>query len=509
VQDPQPAAYVELPCLGSLSRQHQIRNLSAHDVASVLLQGLSALGYLHGLQLILRDIVIDPRTIFVSHRGPRPGDLRIKLCWGHHLVKPSHPAPELIQAAGPERPPRTTSMNIWSLGIVVFWLKGNPLPEPTLRGYQQVVAELAALPNPDGIAQVLQKMMVIDPKGRSSAAECLELASGLLGQNQSASVAAPGPILAPLRNHHVSAGGGAAPPPPRLPPIAELLGPNMPAGTNNNARPSGAHGVGPAPPPLRLPPITQPLPNMLTPGNNNAMRSGSYGGGTVLPPPRSAGIAQPQTTGLSAAPRNNIRPAGAHGGGTVLPPPRTAGIAQPQTPGLSAGPRNNVRPSGAHGGGAAQPQNPGVSASGGRNSSGSNAGPSAAPANQSFISRPVLNRYHGPTTFRRLYRSATATTPVAVYVLRPSPGESRINISQLLKETVGLSQVRFTSVLAGIADEDKEKLMPKVADAGCMVCGTFVNFERALRLVEDLELGQGVREIVLAARRACSERRRE
>ncbi|KAK3899034.1 kinase-like domain-containing protein [Staphylotrichum tortipilum] len=188
VLEPLPRAYLELLPLRTLRQEHETRSFSARDMSLVLRQSLSALVDIHGQQVPLAHGGIGPDSILVQHRGPREGDLHIKL-YPAGLSAQASPPPELIGAARPGIP--APAMDIWSLGIAILWLKWGFLPESNIQGCHLAVTRVQT-PGADNIDKVLRKMLVIKPEGRSSAAECLGLASRLFGQNQPMSVPIPG-----------------------------------------------------------------------------------------------------------------------------------------------------------------------------------------------------------------------------------------------------------------------------------------------------------------------------
>jgi serine/threonine protein kinase len=195
---------------GNLKEQHGQRNLSEVEVLTILEQGASALSYLHEQRppIVHRDI--KPENILVSSRSP----LHIKLS-DFGLAKASayletacgtvfYIAPEIARYY--RRSSRglkyTCAVDIWSLGVVIFKY-GYGLPsvdcEWGLPWCQKIIEALDGWDS-DSLVEILSDMLVMDPKRRLSAEECLQRALELKAPSRSA---APTPIPYGGQQHQI------------------------------------------------------------------------------------------------------------------------------------------------------------------------------------------------------------------------------------------------------------------------------------------------------------------
>ena len=153
----------------------------------ILRQSLSALSYLHQPQRGLVHGQIHPRNILVQYRdaGDIGGHLHIKLSdfGSSRELRPSRRRDTYLPPDEEDGSPRDFNPiagDIWSLGLVVFQIAYEL---PTRRGMEshlqwcdKVVAKVNSL-RQTPLVDILQKMLVIDANLRHSASACLEAAS--------------------------------------------------------------------------------------------------------------------------------------------------------------------------------------------------------------------------------------------------------------------------------------------------------------------------------------------
>ena len=178
---------------GNLENAHRRNHFSPGECLQIFHQSLSALAYLHGQPKPIAHRDIKPENILVEYRDLNrdPNHLRIKLS-DFGLSKTGafktfcgtdtyHP-PEVRS----DRRSYTEAVDIWSLGVVMLRF-AYALPRPGygmgLRWCQKIV-EKAHDRNSDGLIDILQRMLVIEPRARPSAADCLHEASRLLASFQ-------------------------------------------------------------------------------------------------------------------------------------------------------------------------------------------------------------------------------------------------------------------------------------------------------------------------------------
>jgi serine/threonine protein kinase len=153
-------------------------------VEQTLLQGSSALEYLHRQRVVHRDI--KPENILVQSRAPwhiKLADFGLSKA-GESLYTfcgtPLYAAPEVIALQSQSRSQRqsyTAAVDIWSLGVVIL-AYGYGLPRYQKTGalpldWPKKLVRTLDIWDPDGL-DVLYNMLVLDPQRRASASACLE-----------------------------------------------------------------------------------------------------------------------------------------------------------------------------------------------------------------------------------------------------------------------------------------------------------------------------------------------
>ncbi|SPQ20563.1 58b91467-99f2-4e1f-b778-eb56634c081b [Thermothielavioides terrestris] len=175
---PEPRLYLEYMELGNLSLENKRLPFRHQDCWDILRQSLSALVYLHCRREPIAHRDLKPQNILVKSRNP----LHIKLA-DFGLAK----AGSLKTYCGTAtyRPPEiqmdnrsqryTVAVDIWSLGVVILQL-GYGLPSP---GYGSTMAWCASIVKEagtwesDGLIDILQRMLVLEPNQRAPAKACL------------------------------------------------------------------------------------------------------------------------------------------------------------------------------------------------------------------------------------------------------------------------------------------------------------------------------------------------
>lgn len=176
-EEPNLELVLEYQPFGALSEQHHILR---NEVIIILQQGLSALTYLHGRTPPIAHRDIKPANILVHTRNPlliKLGDFGLSkasenlntLCGTKKYM-----APEIF----PDTPLRQYScaVDIWAFGLVILeYAYGSPPRCRELSWWGRIVKHLNECheSEPDGLTDLLLDMLVIDPKERISAAECL------------------------------------------------------------------------------------------------------------------------------------------------------------------------------------------------------------------------------------------------------------------------------------------------------------------------------------------------
>ncbi|KAI0976494.1 kinase-like domain-containing protein [Xylaria arbuscula] len=179
-RDELPKLFLEYMPLGDVQQANEVNPFSQEECIVMLLQSSSALAYLHEtLKVAHRDV--KPENILVKQRDQRrPKNLLVKLS-DFGLSKTSdellsrvgttrYMAPEVLK----EQKYYTEAVDIWSLGVLILQLT-NPLShsqiEPSLHWCDRIASTVRRSP-PHGLVAILQRMLVIQPEKRCSAAEC-------------------------------------------------------------------------------------------------------------------------------------------------------------------------------------------------------------------------------------------------------------------------------------------------------------------------------------------------
>ncbi|KAL9592758.1 MAG: hypothetical protein Q9179_006399 [Wetmoreana sp. 5 TL-2023] len=173
--EPQPEIIIEYFALGNLEDQHTQDPIAVEESAAILVQGTSALAYLHKKQLAHRDI--KPGNILVETRRPfkmkfsdfglAKNASELATCCGSHL----YAAPEIFQGK-----PYTAAVDVWSLGVVVYQYvyglpeaKGQFSPDRWFKKLMKSIVEWDA----DRMIDFLStRMLKMDHRERSSADDC-------------------------------------------------------------------------------------------------------------------------------------------------------------------------------------------------------------------------------------------------------------------------------------------------------------------------------------------------
>ena len=164
--------------LGNLAEQFPI---TEWETGTLLLQGLSALDYLHSRNIIHRDL--KPENILVQCREranfcikiadfglARNGSFLETLC-GTKL----YAAPEIWQNL-----PYTSKVDIWSLGLIAFQ-STHSLPDFDHKRWYEILIQAINDSDSDGLLDFLKSSMLkTDPHMRLTASECLGKSAKLL-----------------------------------------------------------------------------------------------------------------------------------------------------------------------------------------------------------------------------------------------------------------------------------------------------------------------------------------
>ncbi|KAG5801991.1 hypothetical protein H9Q74_012917 [Fusarium xylarioides] len=191
---PHPRLYMEyVPC-GSLDDHEDI---SYDETSTILLQCLSALVYLHGLEPPIAHRDIKPANILIQYRVD--GDIYVKLgdfglsrdraelmtlCGSEPYLAPEIYLEVKRSIGNKARLGYTPAVDIWSLGVVAcqlacglpdyedrYWNSGTAWCERIVAWFQAV---LEIRPN-DLVQRVLNTMVVLDPGNRFCADDCYNL----------------------------------------------------------------------------------------------------------------------------------------------------------------------------------------------------------------------------------------------------------------------------------------------------------------------------------------------
>ena len=181
---------------GNLENAHRRDHFSDDECLEIFHQSLSALAYLHGRPKPIAHRDIKPQNILVEYRDPNrnPNHLRIKLsdfglsktgstfntfCGTDTYIPPEVRNNKLRQKY-------TNAVDIWSLGVVMLRF-AYALPHPGhgigMRWCKKIVEEASDW-HSEGLIDILRRMLVIEPKARPSAADCLREASRLLASSR-------------------------------------------------------------------------------------------------------------------------------------------------------------------------------------------------------------------------------------------------------------------------------------------------------------------------------------
>ncbi|KAI0401504.1 kinase-like domain-containing protein [Xylaria palmicola] len=190
---PFPMLFMEYMPLGNLEAVSKEAPITPTECLVILAQCASALAYLHGAPNPIAHRDIKPENILVQRRGPdhNPGGLCVKLSdfgfakdgemqsWcGTRL----YVAPEVTD--NPAKEKYTTSVDIWSLGIVILrYTYGMPPFHKLSHGTRWYLDVIKLVNNPPAErrpGEILKRMLVWLPDQRFSASECFHQASALL-----------------------------------------------------------------------------------------------------------------------------------------------------------------------------------------------------------------------------------------------------------------------------------------------------------------------------------------
>ena len=193
---------------GNLEDEHRRNHFLPGECLEIFHQSLSALAFLHGRARPIAHRDIKPQNILVEYRHPNrnPNYLRIKLsdfglskagtlktfCGSKTYLPPEVRNDDL-------RENYTRAVDIWSLGVVLLRY-AYALPYPGsgmgMKWCEQIV-EAAHDWHSEGLIDILQHMLVIEPKERLSTTDCLRAASRLLSSSQDRSTTpTPAPCTA-------------------------------------------------------------------------------------------------------------------------------------------------------------------------------------------------------------------------------------------------------------------------------------------------------------------------
>ncbi|AEO71089.1 uncharacterized protein THITE_2123114 [Thermothielavioides terrestris NRRL 8126] len=175
---PEPRLFLEYMELGNLSLEHKRLPFSLQDCWDILRQSLSALVYLHCRREPIAHRDLKPQNILVKSRNPLHVKLAdfglakagsLKTYCGTATYRP----PEIQMDNGSQR--YTVAVDIWSLGVVILQLEYG-LPAP---GYGSTMAWCASIVKEartwesDGLIDILQRMLILEPNERATAKACL------------------------------------------------------------------------------------------------------------------------------------------------------------------------------------------------------------------------------------------------------------------------------------------------------------------------------------------------
>ncbi|KAI5924572.1 kinase-like domain-containing protein [Camillea tinctor] len=190
-ETPEFCFYMEHMPFGNLDDQHKEARFSDGECVAILHQSTSALKYLHGQREAITHRDIKPENILVKYRHPYrdPNYLCIKLSdFGLAKIGDSlntgcgtriYMPPEICMSLPSGY---TKAVDIWSLGVVILHI-AYKLPDYNYREglwWCNKIVEAANNQASDGLANLLQRMLVINAEARVSAADCYHEASQLL-----------------------------------------------------------------------------------------------------------------------------------------------------------------------------------------------------------------------------------------------------------------------------------------------------------------------------------------
>jgi phage gpG-like protein len=175
---------------------------TADEVARIGRETCTALAYAHGLEVVHRDI--KPANLFVCDTGPvKVTDFGIAKAVGGTRLSATGTLIGTFPYMAPEQwlgEPAAFGNDIWAVGCVLYELLSARLP----RAYESPVGYVTAAERrepvpalqsrgiPRWLADAIMAMLQLDPGGRPTAAQCVQLLAGSRG------TAAPGTVAAEL-----------------------------------------------------------------------------------------------------------------------------------------------------------------------------------------------------------------------------------------------------------------------------------------------------------------------
>ena len=440
----------------------------------VLRQCLSALSYLHQPQRELVHGQINPCNILVQYRdaGDISGHLHVKLSdFGSYRGVCSAQDLETYITPDEEESGMITG-DIWSLGIVIFEIMYEL---PTRRGQShlewcgKVVAKVNS-ERPSALINILRNMLTIDPNARDSASVCLEAASRELSRFQPRSAT-------PTQASY--AGNGEE---------GEILTREIQFDRSPAHQPRPAafgrdHSTSETP-------NAQPTLDFMPPqddfdllGHNFMLPQSFSSSGDLFNLPQDF-LNQPESAFMSAVGPVVLANEAGYDGGPVQPySSRLQNLQsdqpheyfQPDQPALPS-PGDIFLPD------VGVPDVPGVP------------GVLGVPSPSPFISVELFDRY-GEVGEEKMLRRLQNNEMAAIY----NPLQRTINITSVLKG-LRVGHKSHSRVIQTVTTDADTRVLRKTRVPGAT--GTWITFDRALRLADSVDYLPHLKEVILAASRA-------